>query len=116
MPITLGKVRDRIATFTWTFAGEAMQVSYRAGAITPTALAAQQEMVGEAGVISGLEQWLVGWELLGEDGKPLEISHELLVTLPNAFLDGLYIAIMRDARPPEMRAASSGGSFSPAVK
>lgn len=116
MPITLGKVRDRIATFTWTFAGETMQVSYRAGAITPTALAAQQEMIGEAGVIAGLEQWLVGWELLGEDGKPVEICHDVLVSLPNAFLDGLYIAIMRDARPPEMRAASSGGSFSPAER
>jgi hypothetical protein len=112
MPISLAKIKAGVAAFAWEYEGEILNVQYRTGEITPAELAQQAEQEGMAGLIGGLVKWLVSWDLLGEDGKPLPITAEALNLVPTPFLNGLYVMIMRDARPPEIKdRTSKGGSF-----
>lgn len=110
MPRLSQVVRDHV-TLTIPLERESLSVTYRPSGITP----AMQEAIKEAETTGSLRDALYGplcallaeWDLLEDDGAPIEITPARLRTLPIGILIAVFRAVLDDLRPNPTSAADS---------
>jgi hypothetical protein len=110
MALTLKQLVEEVGQCDVTFAGETMQVEYRAGVLTP----AMVEDIGAPDTAQALgeclEEIVISWELLDGEGKMIEPTVANLVNLPMKFLNHVLMAILQDSTPKPETDAPSGGT------
>jgi hypothetical protein len=102
MPIKLSNIGAKQATVTVEYLGESAEVTYRPALLTPRDEAKLSEMEGKAAIdemVGQLERVLVEWDVLGDDGTPMEITAENLTDLPSNFLLVVMQAVREDSAP-----------------
>lgn len=128
MPLRLTDIQKTERAVTFTYAGEDVTVVYLPGLFTP--VRRMQMVVGSQSywdtdgtpkvsvLHSALREYhrdlaalLVRWDVLGEDGAPLGPSAELLAQFPQAFINALLDALIKDqAVDPQTGKASDATS------
>jgi len=106
MPVRLSDLRSEIKTFTLLVGDDTLTVRYHAGKLTPMELDRAQTLRDADALAEVLSGLLVDWDLLKEDGQPLEVTKENLCGLPLVFQRNVLIALLEDMRPNATRAAT----------
>lgn len=102
MPMKLSQIGAQQRTLTVEYFGESVDVTYIPKNITPHTGAelrdAQED--GDALIVAKmLAKTLVDWDVLGDDGKPMKPTEELLAEMPSSFLGAILAAISEDSVP-----------------
>jgi len=105
MPIKLSQVGARRKSASVEYDGETVDFVYKPSAFTPRVEArlneAQVESTVSQEVAQVLSEVLVSWDVLGDDGKPLNPDIDLLMEMPLDFLTSITQALGDDMRPKE---------------
>lgn len=120
MPITLSQLAEYRKVVTVEYADEQVKIWFKPGVVTPELtdkLTAKRPDGDTESNTKGLTDFLLlsldSWDVLGEDGKPLAPSLDLIGKMPIEFLNAIFNAIMRSMQAGEATGATSGaGSFS----
>lgn len=129
MPLRLTDLQRGEAAFAFEYQGETVNVTYRIGKLTyalrTRLLLGAGAHLDEATQREGkavLEAWttyhadlaslLVKWDVLGEDGKPMQPTAELLEQLPRDFIDALQKAML-DHQGANPQSGKDSGATSP---
>jgi hypothetical protein len=86
MGITVAAMHADTKSVEVTFGGETAVVIVRPSKLTPELESNVSELAGSAGFVELLAGLLVSWEVIGEDGAPIEPTAENLRKLPALFL------------------------------
>lgn len=108
MPISLLKTKEITRTLTVEYAGESAGVTYYPHKVTKTLIreVAASDGDGIDKLIKQLELLIASWEVLGEDGKPLPPTAEVMAEFPLDFLTAIMRAINEAAVPGEAQGGS----------
>lgn len=110
MPIRLRHAKrartDSVKTVTVTFGDENMNLDYRMGALSPRKLAALQGNTSVTMMADFLNDVLVSWEVVDDDGEMLPIDHDTLMDMPMDFLAAISGAIGEDVQVPKQNTSS----------
>jgi hypothetical protein len=110
MGMKLADLRSKTASVKVEFGDDTLTVNYRPNAITPNAkLMIFRGMDGGAtqaerenafdDFATGMAEIIESWDLLGEDGKPLPVTKDLLLSLPDALLGAIWFGVVGGNRP-----------------
>lgn len=110
MGMKLTDLRNKTASVAVEFEGDTLTVNYRPNALTPQAKLmvfrgqdggkTQAERERSANdFAAGLASIIESWDLLGDDGKPLPVTTELLLALPDALLAAIWVGMIEGNRP-----------------
>lgn len=86
MGITVAAMNADTKSVEVTFGGETAAVVVRPSALTPELESNVAELAGSAGFVELIAELVVSWEVIGENGAPLEPTVENLRKLPALFL------------------------------
>lgn len=92
MAIHLADLQKRTRTVRVSFQGEELNVTYKINIVTPAFLAEKLKIEEQ------LARAIEGWDLLGEDGKPVPITYEVFEVLPTQFQAEIMMALTDDMR------------------
>jgi len=110
MPIKLAALTRATRTVPVDSEGLAVSLTYAPGKLTPAVEArlndANEHNRPASGVADELANIITGWDILGDDGKPVAISADQLHEFPTRFLLACVQAIGSDARPNAVSAES----------
>lgn len=98
-------------TATVVFGDESMDIEFRIGAISPRKMTAMQNAPAEQQLETTadfLEGVLSKWDVIGEDGKALPITRDVMLDLPVDFLGAIATAINDAVNVPK---ETMSGSF-----
>lgn len=105
MAIKLSQIGAKTRTVTMEYEGEPVALVYRPGKFTPRIEARLNEAQSEGRVsqevAAVLADVLASWDVLGDDGKPVKPTTELLMEFPVDFLNLVSQAVAGDMRPKE---------------
>ncbi len=110
MPIQIAELLNDERTITLTIGGQEGKVTYRPGAMTPE-LEMRVSQDTEMAVLEIVSEAVATWDVIGEDGQPIETDVDTLMTLPSEVVTETFKAIMHDlADRREERKNSGDGS------
>lgn len=110
--INLRNLKEEVAEAHLDFTdiyGATLFVEYRPGLLTPE----REEAIGKSTVVDELLtflcEFIVSWDLLGDDQEPIPLTIDNLRSIPSSFLMRVFVKLQQEMGPGE---AKSGGSFS----
>lgn len=95
MPIQLTTITAETRTVTVTIGGEQLDVTYRAGIVTPAWIDALNLSSG-AGVVAAICETVTDWDLLEADGAHVPITPHRVSQLPRRALITILSALVYD--------------------
>lgn len=100
MPFNATAMRQRTKRVTATFDGQAFDVWYRPGAITPRAYQ-QLEASGDniATLVDALVIFVSEWDIVDEHGQRISPTAEVMLDYPAPLLSAVMEAITADLTP-----------------
>lgn len=130
MAIKLTTLRNATRRVSFVYAGEDVDVVYKPGLMTSarrlrivlgtqaywesdTTPKAKEMLAGWESFHADLAEMLVSWDVLGEDGKPLAPTADLLEQFPQSFISALVEALIDDQRVDPPTGKDSGATSKP---
>ena len=100
MPIRLSELAAQTRQIEIAFGGETARVVYRPNAVTPEFVARVGKGLPLLDAVCALVE---SWDVLGDDGAPLEINAVNVANVPMPFLQAVFNTIYLDAASPKAR-------------
>lgn len=115
MAIRLSARRAIVKPLAIDVDGETLNVQYRPGAFTPEFDRSARQLETSSDPETGLGAMfcsvVASWDLEGDDGQPVPLTPESLMTVPTDILIAVLGAMRKALSPGETPAATSQGSF-----
>ncbi len=109
MPIKVSHLKKLTKSLTIDWDGEKVAFAYKPGEITPALSVEMADEDTKAPLVFALLKTLASWDVLDDDTLlPIEISEDVLMGFPSAFLNTILRAIIRDNAVGEDKSATSG--------
>jgi hypothetical protein len=114
MPIKLSDLNSDRRTVEFDWEGNDVHIEYRPSAITPIfqSKVVKMDTKDSMNIVDAVCTMLTGWDVLGDNGKPIEITAETLGSLPIEFVTRIVQIVFKDMKPgtAEEKKSSGGGS------
>ncbi len=109
MPIKVSHLKKSTKSLTIDWDGEKVLFAYRPGEITPALSVEMTDEDTKAPLVFTLLKVLASWDVLDDDTmQPIEITEDVLMGFPSAFLNAILKAIIQDYTVGEGKSATSG--------
>lgn len=92
MAITMQRLADATATIEVEWYGEKAEVRVRPGRINRALFDAVYKTEGVDGLTEQVMAVVEAWDVLGDDGKPLPVTEEVLRDIPLGFIRAILEA------------------------
>jgi hypothetical protein len=114
MPIKLSDLNSNRRTVEFDWNGNDVHIEYRPSAITPIfqSRVFKMDTKDSMNIVDAVCTMLTGWDVLGDDGNPIEITANILGSFPIEFVTRIVEVVFKDIKPgtPDEKKPSGGGS------
>ena len=110
MPIQLSQLKANTRTVVVAYYDDTVTVRYQPSVLTPNREAAIKAAASDndnTAMLEAISEMVLEWDVLGDEGKPLPRTVDVLRELPNAFLTAIFQSIGEDMAPKARSARSS---------
>lgn len=101
MSIRLSDIKANIRKVTFDYEGNEVNIEYKPSAVTPSLQSkiVKMDKNDSMNMVDAIAVMLVGWDVLGDNGKPIAITTATLGALPIKFVAQITQTVFEDMQP-----------------